>query len=80
MARYRKPGPARIVPSPAVRLWLYGIAGAAVPALVLYGVTSPEEGRAWLAIAGAVLAPAGLGLAAANVPSSKGGEGAGGGD
>lgn len=75
MSAHRKSGPARFVPSPAARLWLYGIAGAAVPALVLYGVTSPDEGAAWLAIAGAVLAPAGLGLAAANVPSRDAGEG-----
>lgn len=69
MSNYRKPGPARIVPSPAVRLWLYGIAGAAVPLLVIYGITTAEQGTAWLAVAGAVLAPAGLGLAAANVPA-----------
>ena len=75
MSRYRKPGPARIVPSPAVRLWLYGIAGTLVPVLVIYGLVTTEEGTAWLAVAGAVLAPAGLGLAAANVPTKSAGEG-----
>ena len=66
MSKYRKAGPARIVPSPAVRLWLYGIAGAAVPLLVIYGVVNAEQGAAWLAVAGALLAPASLTLAAAN--------------
>lgn len=77
MSNYRKAGPARVIVSPAVRLWLYGIVGAAVPLLVIYGITTAEQGTAWLAVAGAVLAPAGLGLAAANVPSRRPGAGAG---
>jgi len=74
MANYRKAGPARIIVSPTVRLWLYGIVGAAVPLLVIYGVTTAEQGTAWLAVAGAVLAPAGLTLAAANVPAKGDGD------
>ena len=69
MSRYRKTGPARIIVNPTVRLWLYGIVGTLVPLLVIYGVVNAEQGAAWYAVAGAVLAPAGLTLAAANVPS-----------
>lgn len=59
----------RVIVSPKVRLWLYGIVGTLVPVGVIYGVTSADQGAAWLAVAGAVLAPAGLTLAAANTPS-----------
>ena len=64
--------PDRLIPSRATRRWLYGIGAALVPALVLYGVVTAEEGTAWLAVLGAALAPAGLGLAAANTPGEDG--------
>lgn len=38
------------------RKWLYGVAVAIVPLLVLYGAISPEAAPIWLSIAGAVLA------------------------
>lgn len=59
----------RGITSPRVRLWLYGIVGALVPVGVIYGVVNADQGTAWLAVAGAVLAPAGLSLAAANTPA-----------
>lgn len=71
MNAHRTPGPDRFIPSPAVRRWLYGIAAAVVPALVLLDVVTGEEGAAWLAVAGAILGVPVLGLAAANTPPSR---------
>lgn len=55
------------VPSPAVRLWLYGILVAAAPVAVAYGVLTLEQGGLWLALAGAALGVGNL-IAARNVP------------
>lgn len=71
MSAHRKHGLARWNPTPAQRRWLYGIGGAVVPILVVYGVTSAEEGALWLAVLGAALVPAGAGLAAGNTPSRR---------
>ena len=39
------------------RKWLYGIALAVVPLLVVYGVISEEEAPLWIALVGSFLAP-----------------------
>jgi hypothetical protein len=35
-----------IVTDPAVRRWIYGIIGAAIPVLVLFGVIGPDDSQA----------------------------------
>lgn len=55
--------------SPAVRRWVYGVALAAMPLAVLYGIVSEAAAPLWLALVGAVLVP---GLALANVPPGPG--------
>lgn len=47
----------------AVRAWLYGVAIAIGPLLVVYGIMTTDEVAAWLAVAAAILAPAGVALA-----------------
>ena len=39
------------------RKWLYGIALAVVPLLVVYGVISEEAAPLWIALVGSFLAP-----------------------
>lgn len=60
--------PNRLVPSPAVRTWIYSIIAAAVPLLVLLGVFTVDVGTHVLNIAAALLAVGGLALAGANTP------------
>jgi len=49
-----------------VRGWLYRVAIAAMPLLILYGVFSEAEAAVWLGVVAAVLAVAESGLAAAH--------------
>ena len=58
----------RIITDPKTRQYIYGILCAAVPVLVATGVIAEDQGGLWITLIGAVLAPAGLGLAAANTP------------
>lgn len=51
--------------TPAVRRWAYGIATAAVPLLVIYGVIESETAPLWVALVASVL---GTGTALAHVP------------
>ena len=60
--------PARIIRNPATRRWLYGICAAAIPLLIGAGYLDPDAGNAWLYLLAAIIAPAGLTLAAANTP------------
>ena len=59
--------PNRWVPSPAVRLWLYGILVALAALGVGYGILTVEQGGLWLALGAAVLGVGNL-IAARNVP------------
>lgn len=59
--------PNKWVPSPGVRLWLYGIAVALAALLVGYGILTIEQGGLWLALFGAILGT-GNAVAARNVP------------
>lgn len=59
--------PNKWVPSPAVRLWLYGIAVALAALLIGYGILTVEQGGLWLALFGAILGT-GNAVAARNVP------------
>lgn len=76
MSKYRADGPAeinlgRVIRSPKARLYVYGIAGAAAPLLVSYGIISEQDVALWLALAGSILATGGLTVAAANVPTDQ---------
>lgn len=53
------------MPSPAVRLWMYGVVTAGVPLLISYGVVSQQVAPLWIALAASVL---GTGMASLNVP------------
>ena len=61
MSKYRKDvpatigNPARIIAQPRTRRWIYGIAVAAVPLLVAYGVIAESDAALWIGLAGAVL-------------------------
>lgn len=44
------------------RRWAYGIATALVPVATVYGLVSPEQSAALVALAGAVLGVTGLAL------------------
>ena len=59
--------PDRLLPSPRVRQWVYGVLAATGPVLTFYGVASGEEVGLWLGVAGVALFGVG-GLAAVNVP------------
>ena len=59
--------PNRWVPSPEVRLWMYGILVALAALAVAYGLVTVEQGGLWLALAAAVLGVGNL-IAARNVP------------
>ena len=59
--------PDRLLPSPRVRQWIYGVLAATGPVLTFYGVASGEEVGLWLGVAGVALFGVG-GLAAVNVP------------
>lgn len=43
----------------------------ASPVAILYGVLSPEQAAAWVALAGAILSVGTTGLAAANTATKK---------
>ena len=51
--------------TPDVRRWLYGIATALVPILVIYGVIESETAPMWISLVASVL---GTGTALAHVP------------
>lgn len=55
------------VPSPAMRLWLYGVLVAAAALGIGYGILTVEQGGLWLALFAAILGVGPL-LAARNVP------------
>lgn len=55
--------------TPTVRRWAYGVATAAVPLLVIYGVIESETAPLWVALVASVL---GTGTALAHVPPTGG--------
>ena len=59
--------PNRWVPSPEVRLWMYGILVALAALAVAYGVVTVEQGGLWLSLGAALLGVGNL-IAARNVP------------
>lgn len=59
--------PNRWIPSPAGRLWLYGVLVALAGLAVAYGIVTVEQGGLWLALGAAVLGVGNL-IAAGNVP------------
>ncbi|MBZ4486288.1 hypothetical protein [Microbacterium sp. cx-55] len=59
--------PNKWIPSPAARLWLYGVLVALSAAGIGYGVLTIEQGGLWLSLAAAVLG-VGNAVAARNVP------------
>lgn len=74
MSKYRKDiptqigNPARLIAQPKTRRYLYGIATAIVPILVVYGVIAEADVALWIGLAGAVLGTGAPALAAANTP------------
>jgi hypothetical protein len=62
--------PARFIPSPRLRAYVYRVLVAAGPVAVFYGLLSGEEVALWLGFGGTVLSPAGL-LALANTPKGN---------
>ena len=79
MSKYRKDGPpvignpARVIAEPRTRRWIYGIAVAAVPLLVAYGVIAESDAALWIGLAGAVLGGGVPALATVNtdVPAER---------
>ena len=77
MSKYRKDvptvigNPARVIAQPKTRRWIYGIAIAAVPLLVAYGVIAESDTALWIGLAGAVLGTCVPALAAANTPPDE---------
>lgn len=57
--------------TPQVRRYVYGIAIAALPLLIGYGLLDKESAPLWVAFLGSVLVP---GLALAHTPSGSGEE------
>lgn len=55
--------------SPAARTYLYGIALAALPLLVYFGIVTEDDAPLWAALVGAILVP---GVAFANRPTKGG--------
>lgn len=51
-------------PTPAVRRWIYGVAIAALPLLIGFGVITEADAPLWAALVGAILVPS---LAVKNV-------------
>lgn len=60
----------KIIPSPAVRAWIYGVLVALAAVGIGYGVITAEQGNLWLALAAAVLGLSNA-LALANTPKGK---------
>lgn len=60
--------PNRWIPSPELRLWIYGVILAVVPLLVLLGIVTEEVGGHIVLIAAAVLSVGANALALANIP------------
>lgn len=58
--------PARVIADPATRRWLYGIATAVIPLLVVYGVIAESDVALYVGLAGALLGTGVPALAAAN--------------
>ena len=54
--------------TPTVRRWVYGLALAVVPLLVLYGILDEQSAPLWVALISAVVVP---GLAVANVSDDE---------
>ena len=54
--------------TPSVRRWVYGIALAVVPLLVLYGILDERSAPLWVALISAVVVP---GLAVAHVTDDR---------
>jgi hypothetical protein len=59
--------PARWVPSPKWRAYIYRVLVAAGPVVLLYGLATAEEIAFWLGLGSTILSP-GAALAAANTP------------
>lgn len=59
-----------IIPSPAVRAWIYGVLVAGSLVAVGYGLITAEQGNLWLTLAGAILGLSN-GLALANTPKRE---------
>lgn len=59
--------PAKFIPSPAVRAWLYGVMVAAGGVAVVYGLLTIEQLGVWLVLGGALLGVSNS-LALANTP------------
>lgn len=57
----------KVIPSPAVRAWIYGVLVAAAAVAIGYGLITAEQGNLWLAFFGAVLGLSNS-LALANTP------------
>ena len=56
------------------RKWLYALAVAVVPLLVLYGAISQESAPLWLAVVAALLGVASPAMALKNLPPKDGEE------
>ncbi len=59
--------PNKWVPSPELRIWLYGVLVAGAALAIGYGLLTVEQGGLWLALGAAILGTGNL-LAARNVP------------
>ncbi len=62
--------PNRLVPSPAVRQWIYNVFIAALAVAAGYGIISAESGGLWVTFAAAVLELPVV-TARANVPKAS---------
>lgn len=59
--------------NPETRRYLYGVAVALIPLLVLFGLIAPEDVATWTNLAGALLGLGAAGLALPNTPAGGGG-------
>lgn len=68
MAEHEAPAvPARFIPSPKVRAYVYRCILAAGPLVVFYGLMTAQEFALWAGLGGTVLSPVAA-LALANTP------------
>ena len=58
----------KIIPSPRLRAWIYGVLIAAGPLAVFYGIATTQEVALWLGVAASAL---GNGLALVNTPKTS---------